>query len=268
MQFDAEAIIRGAVSDARVLIVVAHPDDEVIGAGARLARLPGLSVVLVTDGAPRDMNDARRNGFQTRQDYAAARHRELERALIEGNARPELICLGIPDQEATVNLLAISLQLIDLIGERRPRLILTHPYEGGHPDHDACAFAVHAAVRLAADPKPPIYEFTSYHSHYGVFRAGEFLSNSPSPALTFELNAVQRERKARMLQCFTTQRDVLAQFDIRTERFRPAPDYDFSKPPHPGALYYERFNWGMTGTAFRRIASQTARDLEVVNVCV
>ena len=26
------------------------------------------------------------------------------------------------------------------------RVVVTHAYEGGHPDHDAVAFAVHAAV--------------------------------------------------------------------------------------------------------------------------
>ena len=30
-----------------------------------------------------------------------------------------------------------------------PTSILTHAYEGGHPDHDAVAFAVAAAVRVA-----------------------------------------------------------------------------------------------------------------------
>jgi N-acetylglucosamine malate deacetylase 2 len=45
-----------------VAVVVAHPDDETIGCGAILRRLPLVRLVHVTDGAPRDMIDAVRLG--------------------------------------------------------------------------------------------------------------------------------------------------------------------------------------------------------------
>ncbi len=38
----------------RVMIVVAHPDDETIGLGAQLRRFEDALLVHVTDGAPRD----------------------------------------------------------------------------------------------------------------------------------------------------------------------------------------------------------------------
>lgn len=39
---------------SRMLIVVAHPDDETIGFGAQLCRLRDALLLHVTDGAPRD----------------------------------------------------------------------------------------------------------------------------------------------------------------------------------------------------------------------
>ena len=39
-------------------VVVAHPDDEMIGLGSRLSELGGVTLVYVTDGAPRDGRDS------------------------------------------------------------------------------------------------------------------------------------------------------------------------------------------------------------------
>ena len=48
-----------------VAIVVAHPDDETIAAGASLPLLRTLTLVHVTDGAPARLQDARAAGFGT-----------------------------------------------------------------------------------------------------------------------------------------------------------------------------------------------------------
>ncbi len=86
-------------------MVVAHPDDEILGLGSRLARLRDLTVIHLTDGAPRDLRDARREGFDRWQDYAAARRAELGRALAAiGAGHARTLCHGHPDQEAVRHL--------------------------------------------------------------------------------------------------------------------------------------------------------------------
>src|SRR5215211_5154219 len=72
---------RQGSAPARVLVVAAHPDDEVIGLGAQLSSLPGPIILHVTNGAPRDGRDVAMHGFPDCATYAAARRKELLAAL-------------------------------------------------------------------------------------------------------------------------------------------------------------------------------------------
>jgi LmbE family N-acetylglucosaminyl deacetylase len=239
------------------MIVVAHPDDETIGMGAQLCKFHDALLLQVTDGAPRDGRDAVAHGYASIADYAFARRVELHDALEAGRAggvRTEFV--GIPDQEACLNLGTLTKRILRRLWQEAPEAIFIQPYEGGHPDHDAVAFAVAAAGRLiASDDRPPpaVIEMTAYHAD-GCRRAtGTFL---PAERLVIrvELGSADRLRKRRMIKCFTSQRDLLAGFDTEMEFFREAPEYDFLQAPHPGELHYERLRWSITGEIWRRHA--------------
>ena len=55
--------------------------------------------------------------------------------------------------------------------------------------------------------------------------------------------------------------ETLAQFGLEAERFRVAPQYDFTAAPHEGRLHYEHYDWGMSGERFRELARQ-ARGMD------
>jgi LmbE family N-acetylglucosaminyl deacetylase len=138
--------------------------------------------------------------------------------------------------------------------------VLTHAYEGGHPDHDACAFAVHAAIRRLNGPA--IFEFASYHAGPDGIRTAAFLDED-STVTTVNLGAAAEAAKQRAFACFKTQQDTLSLFRTDVECFRPAPGYDFRSSPHSGALYYEGFDWGITGAQFREQAALAIRHLGI-----
>jgi LmbE family N-acetylglucosaminyl deacetylase len=236
----------------RALLVAAHPDDETIGAAARLLTARDIHIVHITDGAPRNLCDAARCGFADASEYAGARRRELLAALaIAGVGPARASALDFADQEASFHLEEIAARLRELIAELRPALLLTHPYEGGHPDHDACAAAVHCAVR-GMDLE--VAEFASYHAVAGGPVCYGFLADTRAPEIAITLTPEERAIKQRMFACFATQRETITQFPTDIERFRIAPAYDFSRPPHPGRLHYERHDWGMTGERFCALA--------------
>jgi hypothetical protein len=70
-----------------------------------------------------------------------------------------------------------------------------------------------------------------------------------------------------MIDCFTTQRWLLEQFDLSTERFRIAPDYDFREPPQSGELHYETLGWSIAGADWRSSATDALDRLGLAPRC-
>ncbi|HEY0441283.1 MAG TPA: PIG-L family deacetylase [Xanthobacteraceae bacterium] len=248
---------------AHVAVVVAHPDDETIGCGALLARLGGASVIVVTDGAPRNLHDARAHGFASAQAYAAARSRELQQALALA-AVPEdrLVCLDIPDQQAAHRLSEITAQLIDVFAARGTTVVLTHAYEGGHPDHDATAFAVHAAARAGARV-PAVIEMPYYRGVQNKMVTQRFAADPDAGELVIALDERARALKKRMLEAHATQQRTLSLFCAEVERFRRAPAYDFRMLPNGGELLYEWAGLGLTGAEWLRLATAALDRFEL-----
>lgn len=253
----------------RTLIVVAHPDDETIGAGARLRYLGDAYLVDVTDGAPRDPLCVERHGYRTREAYAEARRQELYDAMdVAGFPRDRLVSLDFVDGEATLRLAELCLRITDLIDTIKPDVVLTHPYEGGHTDHDATAFAVHLAcgvLRREGVSPPAVLELTSYHARNGEKVMQEFLPHERADRdqRIVQLSDDDRSFKQRILDCFGTQRELLDRFGTEFEKFRPAPRYVFTVPPHEGRLNYEMYGNPERGRTWREYAAQALRSLRM-----
>lgn len=259
------------------MLLAAHPDDEVIGAGGQYAAMDRLELVHLTDGAS-SHKTAWKRGWPSRGRYAACRLQESLKAASLSGVSAAATFLGVRDGDASLSLVATVEKLARLLDASRPDLILTHAYEGGHPDHDAAAFMARAACALV--PGIPLWEMTGYHAAVAsaepnvtgsvgkvAIETGRFLAPVSAgclPEVVIALDAEASRLKRRMLDCFASQRRVLAMIapDLSAERFRPAPDYDFRMPPHAGPLLYEAQDWvRCTGAQWRALAEEASRKL-------
>ena len=255
----------GPIAAEAVAVVVAHPDDETIAIGGQLPRLRGVTLLHVTDGAPRNMEDATGHGFATPEAYAAARREELEAAMAAAGVPPSaLVSLDVPDQEAATHLVDITGHVTRLLQARGIEIVVTHAFEGGHPDHDATAFAVHAAARRLerSGRAPAIVEVPLYHLGLTGWTVQRFVIEAEGcPEVIVELDAEQRRRKQAMLDAHVTQRQVLSRLAADVERFRLAPTYDFGILPNEGRLLYDLYGWGMTGARWHALARAALAEL-------
>jgi LmbE family N-acetylglucosaminyl deacetylase len=256
----------------RAAVIVAHPDDEVIGAGVTLTRHRPKCLVHVTDGAPLDGQDASTNGLPSRTGYAATRRAELRRAMeLCGLESTPAHTLGCVDQQASLAMPFLAHRVAALIRQQGIDCVFTHAYEGGHPDHDATAFATHAACALLEAEgftKPALIEMTGYHMGPNGIETSTFLPvvephHGGGAEIEIWLDAAQQAFKQRLFDCFGTQRQILSHFALDIERFRLAPDYVFGHAPHQGKLFYEHFNWGMTASRFHELATAAVEELGI-----
>ncbi|MEJ0064593.1 MAG: PIG-L family deacetylase [Caulobacteraceae bacterium] len=234
---------RAPIEAGEIAIVTAHPDDETLAFGVIMRRLKGVRVVLATDGSPRDMKTQRVLGFGSIEAYRDARHAELTAALaLAGVPATALTRLEFPDKQAAHNLAAFAGKLRAFFAANAIRAVLTHSYEGGHPDHDAVAAAVALATQGSAIE---VVEAPFYRSRDGRYAVQSFTPIEGAQVVETRLTPEEAGHKLAMVACYPSQAGLLDGFQPRVERFRHMPAYDFTQPPNGGEVDYERlfFPW-------------------------
>ncbi len=262
---------RGSRCNLRILIVAAHPDDETLNACAAMSRAAESTVLFLTDGSPQNPQFRAFGDRISREEYAALRRKEALTALaLMGILRKRIIFLDATDQETIHQLPLLLEKTTEVLLAVRPDAVITHPYEGGHPDHDVAALIVPAAIEnfsVNGKASPAVFEMTSYHASEGKCVTNKFLA--PQKGNTFPqeyeiwLSPEERARKEQMLSCYRSQKAVINYFQVEPERLRAVPQYDFRRSPHPGKLWYECLGWPMTGRLWRSQARKTLLEREM-----
>jgi LmbE family N-acetylglucosaminyl deacetylase len=213
---------------SRPLIFVAHPDDETLACGGLVQRMASSLVVFATDGAPPDHGFERK--FGTLKRYSETRFQEAALALAQvPNCSFQRLTKPdgtyFVDEQLFHNLPQALASLCRIARCFSPDALLSHAYEGGHIDHDACSFlAMHAAAALAL----PRFEFPLYsRNQNGQLVLQQFCDASSAPA-EWHLTETEVLCKQKMIAAYASQRGLASAFHFSTERIRPATRTDFS----------------------------------------
>lgn len=177
-----------------ILVLSAHPDDEVLAVGAWLVGQTGRDVTFVTatDG------EASHPGSPsvTPEQLRARRPLELVRALAAlGFHSPQIHRLGLPDGALADHGAALATALAPLVAAAD--LVLAPFEHDGHPDHDALGAA---AVRLC-DGHTPIWRFPVWTWAWTEPDAQPWLDR----IRRLDCSSTARMRKRRAISAFTSQ---------------------------------------------------------------
>ncbi|MGW9213707.1 PIG-L deacetylase family protein [Embleya sp. NPDC055664] len=182
-----------------LVVVAAHPDDEVLGVGGLVASTSAagerVRVVVLTDGEA-----SHPDGPIPPAELAARRVGESTRALAvlsAGGPAVEIVRLGLPDTGVAAHEVAARAALVDLLAGYA---LCAAPWSGDlHADHEAAGRIAAAACAAA---RTPLVEYPVWMWHW----AGPEDPRVPwAQAVRMDLTDDGARRKRRAIACFVSQ---------------------------------------------------------------
>ncbi len=206
-----------------ILVVAAHPDDEVLGCGATIARLqqegPPVQIAILGEGITSRYTDRQQADRKLIDELQACSRRAIEKLGIASVDHFEL-----PDNRFdSLPLLEITKLVEQLVAKYRPETIFTHHPGDLNLDHGLTARAVLTATRpVAGQCVKQIYAFEAPSSSEWSFGK----TGAPfAPNLFYDVSATLEYKLAAM-----------GEYDSEA---RP-----FPHPRSPEALQARARHWG------------------------
>lgn len=222
-----------------ILVLAPHPDDEVVGCAAAISRARAMgrevAVLFLTTGVPA-AESLWPWARGTHQGRVAARRAEAGRAAAEAGVRVAGF-LDTASRELRHRFADTRARVLAAVGELGADTLWVPAFEGGHQDHDAAN-----AVAAALGDGVAAWEFAEYNLAGGRVRAQAF-PEATGGETVLALTDDERALKRRLLALYASEAANLRHVGVARECFRPLAAYDYGRPPHPGRLFFARFQW-------------------------
>lgn len=233
----------------RILILVPHPDDEVVGFCAALGRAQaqgaeGFALYLT-------------HGCIARETLWPWQRKHYERNIARRHAEAENVArfLGItpvgwsdrPARHLWRKLPEVLEEVHEAIAAHNIDQVWLPAYEGGNADHDglnAVGQVLGSKIPQTHGDSLPlsVLEFAEYNFH-GHRTCAQTFPHPNGTEHTLLLTPEEQAKKREALRLYASERQNLNYVGTTRECFRPLGSYDYSQPPHEGTLWYTRFHW-------------------------
>lgn len=242
---------------SRILVVVPHPDDEVVACAAAIGRAQKngakIFAYYITNGciAREILWPWQRKFYEL---YVERRRNEAELVAQILNITPAGWSFR-PARSLWQCLPDVYNEVQKSIKDNKIDQIWVPAYEGGNADHDGLN-----AIGNVLSKDISVLEYAEYNYLGSVTREQEF----PKPngtEQTLLLSPQEQEKKCAALKIYASEKNNLGYVGTKRECFRKIAAYDYNQPPHKGKLWYARFQW----VPFRHPRVDFTRPYEVSN---
>jgi LmbE family N-acetylglucosaminyl deacetylase len=222
-----------------ILILVPHPDDEIVACAATISHAKkagsNIHVLYLTHGC------IGRNvmwPWQRRNYDMIVAYRQFE-------AEKAADCLDIepvgysqrPARFVWKQMQAVYEEIQRAVEHNKIDQLWVPAYEGGNPDHDAVN-----AIAQKIQMENGVLEFAEYN-FFNKQTNSQIFPFPNGTEKTIQLTPSEQKHKRAALRLYKSEKGNLNYVGTTHECYRPLAEYDYSKPPHPGKLWYARFQW-------------------------
>ena len=211
----------------RILILVAHPDDEVVACAASIARAKAQGAVVSALYLT--------HGCLPQETLWPWQRKDHERLVAARRAEADSVAtfLGIQPVGWSSRPARHLWQELPQVFQEVDAAVKQY----GNPDHDALN-----AIGFKLKSRLSVLEFAEYNFFGGKALSQSFVSSDETMRL-FTLTPDERAAKRAALKMYASERGNLSSIDIDQESYRPLAAYDYAHPPHQGKVWYARFQW-------------------------
>ena len=221
----------------KVLFVIPHPDDEIVGSCILIKdflKKKKVSIVFLTNG----VISPNTNWFWNRKNYkkeVSIRYQEMLKSLANLGVN-DFFLQDIPTRTLKSNIDKSYIYLKEIILNKNIDTLFCPAYEGGHQDHDVTNFIV---SKLKSHCK--VFEFPEYNFYGRTINSNTFFYKNGTE-IVIDLDNNQKLFKTKSMNIYKSEKKNLKYINLKQECFRPLASYEYSSPPHDGVLFYRRYS--------------------------
>ncbi len=222
-----------------ILILSPHPDDESVGLAVTIRKMKreGFKVYIffLTSGviAQKDLWIWNRNKYKS---FLKARINEMKESMnfLKIN---DYFFQDVPTRYLKSNIVQTIKKIKEIIIKKKIDTLFVPAYEGGHQDHDIANF-----IGFNFKHELNVYEFAEYNNSSNQLISNNFIRKTGNEII-YKLNQEEVNYKNIALSIYVSEVKNLSYIKTNQESYRPIVNYDYSKPPHCGVLFYRRYSF-------------------------